>query len=402
MPTRTTTSASRTRFGIPGEAPCILLALGTLPAFLLGGFVFWRFGRERRTGYDREYEQEPPTESEPALVPTLLRQGGDAGSFEFTATLFDLIRRGVYRSAPVTTERKVWGGLRTELVSDLELSPGDRDQPLKSWEDEVAKVVDHVLDGGSQRLSRFREDIEDERASMSKRFAAFKRDVGKEIEQPALVRLHGRCPAHRRARPLRWARRPARLDGDRRLALRLPALGRRRHARARLLLAAQRGDAGRRADPAEALAPADAGGRGRGRALGRVPALPHATSRAWERRRRRRSRCGSASWSTASPSGSPTASSRPRTCTCPRSSRRRARSTGSRRTATSARARASMSIGDLSSGFGSALAPPSSGSGGGGGGFSGGGGGGGGGGAEASAKAGTSFPRRRRASYSRS
>ena len=37
----------------------------------------------------------------------------------------------------------------------------------------------------------------------------------------------------------------------------------------------------------------------------------------------------------------------------------------------------SMSIGDLSSGFGSALAPPSSGSGGGGGGFSGGGGGGG-------------------------
>ena len=74
------------------------------------------YGRERDTGYDREYEQEPPTDTEPALVPTLLRQGGEAGSFEFTATLFDLIRRGVFRSEPVTTERSIWAGLRTERV----------------------------------------------------------------------------------------------------------------------------------------------------------------------------------------------------------------------------------------------------------------------------------------------
>ena len=67
---------------------------------------------------------------QPALVPTLLRQGGEAGSFEFTATLFDLIRRGVYRSTPATTERAIWGGLRKETVSDLELSPGEPDGPL--------------------------------------------------------------------------------------------------------------------------------------------------------------------------------------------------------------------------------------------------------------------------------
>ena len=64
--------------------------------------------------YDREYEQEPPTDTEPALVPMLLRQGGEAGSYEFTATLFDLIRRGVYKAAPTTTERKIWAGLRTQ------------------------------------------------------------------------------------------------------------------------------------------------------------------------------------------------------------------------------------------------------------------------------------------------
>ena len=53
-----------------------------------------------------------------------LRQGGEAGSYEFTATLFDLIRRGVYKAEPTTTERPIWGGLRAETVSDLELSAG--------------------------------------------------------------------------------------------------------------------------------------------------------------------------------------------------------------------------------------------------------------------------------------
>ena len=41
-----------------------LLLLGTIPAFLIVGGVFWFYGRERKTGYDREYEQEPPTETD--------------------------------------------------------------------------------------------------------------------------------------------------------------------------------------------------------------------------------------------------------------------------------------------------------------------------------------------------
>ena len=94
----------------PWRYALALLLLGTIPAFVVVAAVFWFWGRERRTDYDREYEQEPPTDTEPALVPTLLRQGGEAGSFEFTATLFDLIRRGIYASKPETTERKIWAG----------------------------------------------------------------------------------------------------------------------------------------------------------------------------------------------------------------------------------------------------------------------------------------------------
>ena len=109
----------------PVRTGLVVLGLATIPAILVIWLVFWFMGRERRTGYDREYEQEPPTDTEPALVPTLLRQGGEAGSYEFTATLFDLVRRGVYKAEPTTTERSIWGGLRSEKISDLEISAGE-------------------------------------------------------------------------------------------------------------------------------------------------------------------------------------------------------------------------------------------------------------------------------------
>jgi uncharacterized membrane protein len=67
----------------------ILLAAALLPGLAVVGAAYWFFGRERRTGYDREYEQEPPSDMAPALVPPLLRESPTVGSLEFTATLFD-------------------------------------------------------------------------------------------------------------------------------------------------------------------------------------------------------------------------------------------------------------------------------------------------------------------------
>ncbi len=173
-----------------------LLALGIVPALAIVLGVYWLFGREPKTGYDREYEQEPPTDTQPALVPTLLRQGGEAGSFEFTATLFDLIRRGVFTSKPVTTERSTWGGLRKEEMSDLEISAGAPDA-MTNYEQDVAAVVNGVIGSGSERLSNFREQITAHRATMSTRFTSFKSDVASEVKQPPLVPR----PRGRAARP---------------------------------------------------------------------------------------------------------------------------------------------------------------------------------------------------------
>ena len=169
----------------------VLLLLGLGPALAAIAFVGWRFGRERATGYDREYEQEPPTETQPSLVPSLLAQGGTAGSLEFTATLFDLIRRGRYRAEPVTTERKVWGGLRSEQVADLQLSLGDVEAPVEAFEAPVARVADAILAGGPERLSEFRERIEADREANSERFDDFKSAVGSAVSARGWFRSDG-------------------------------------------------------------------------------------------------------------------------------------------------------------------------------------------------------------------
>ena len=165
----------------PFRTLLIVLALGFLPATAILWYVWRRFGREVTTGTTASTNRTRPATCPPALVPPLVAQRGGVGSNEFTATLFDLIRRGVFHAEPVTTEKSMWAGLRSEQIADLEITPGTRDS-LTPWEDAVADVVDHVLDGGSKPLSEFRDEIEEERPSQSKRFVRFKEKVASEID----------------------------------------------------------------------------------------------------------------------------------------------------------------------------------------------------------------------------
>ena len=192
----------------------LLLALALGPALAVVAVVWWFYGREHGTSYDREYEQEPPTETQAALVPCLLAQGGTPGSLEFTATLFDLIRRGRYRAEPVTTERKIWGGLKTQQVADLELSLGDTESPVEAFEAPVAQVVDAILADGPERLSLFRDRIEEDRTANSERFTSFKSAVGDRDLRPEVVPERGPGPPARRRGAARAGRRADALRGS--------------------------------------------------------------------------------------------------------------------------------------------------------------------------------------------
>src|SRR5205823_4770048 len=139
--------------------------------------VYRRYGREPRVAYDRQYEQAPPSELAPALVPALVREQTGVGPAEFTATLFDLIRRGAYTATPVTTEQKSLAG----PVADLELRMTHARTGLSPFEETVAEVIDGVVGDAGERLTNFRERIAADKETNAPLFDSFKSEVGEQI-----------------------------------------------------------------------------------------------------------------------------------------------------------------------------------------------------------------------------
>jgi hypothetical protein len=67
--TSATASGSTTRSQPRRTTVTARAARASCRALAIVGVVWWLLGRDRRTTYDREYEQEPPDDTEPALVP---------------------------------------------------------------------------------------------------------------------------------------------------------------------------------------------------------------------------------------------------------------------------------------------------------------------------------------------
>src|SRR5204863_8119807 len=122
-------------------------------------------------------------ELEPALVPALVREASSVGPAEFTATLFDLIRRGAYTATPVTTQQNRWGGLRHESVADLEIRKGPTRDKLTSYERSGLAIVDGVVEDKGERLTEFRERIAADRTGNAKRFDDFKSRAAESIRK---------------------------------------------------------------------------------------------------------------------------------------------------------------------------------------------------------------------------
>jgi uncharacterized membrane protein len=165
--------------------------LALLIAFGIGGFVYLRYGREPRIDYDRQYEQEPPTELTPAEVGALLSQGA-VTEREFTATLFDLIRQGAITATPSQVERSTWGGLRREMISDLVLAEGPDRTGLRDFEQSVLTVVKRVLGGQSRPLHEFRQRIRDDANANAQSYQTFRTRVVKAVKKAHLLDVRGK------------------------------------------------------------------------------------------------------------------------------------------------------------------------------------------------------------------
>jgi uncharacterized membrane protein YgcG len=129
-------------------------ALAMVPAGLLGGFAYGRFGREQSSGSAPEYVHEPPDDLPAALVPSLLAQRVVAGGDQLAATLFELVRRGRFTMTHVTREESSFAGLRHKEIDDVDLARGDESIELAVVEKPVAAIFDKLTAEGPVALSQ--------------------------------------------------------------------------------------------------------------------------------------------------------------------------------------------------------------------------------------------------------
>ena len=137
------------------------------PAIVLLCVIVLVYGPDARVTYDREYEESPPTDTPPALVPPLLRRAKTPEPNEFTATLMDLVRRGYFAARAIP--------------GDLELRQGDRSVPLQDFEVPVAEIFDGLLADGRMALSGLRGSIENDAENVV-RYGRFRNAVESDIE----------------------------------------------------------------------------------------------------------------------------------------------------------------------------------------------------------------------------
>lgn len=114
------------------------LGVAYLVLFLV---YYFRYGREPRSSYQREYEQEPPRSIAPCFLGVTLSQRKDFQllSRAFLATIFDLARRGFLT---VHEEEKLGLLLRRQFLSFQFTEKGEDE---KEWEKELHPLEQEVL-----------------------------------------------------------------------------------------------------------------------------------------------------------------------------------------------------------------------------------------------------------------
>src|SRR5215210_7262819 len=158
--------------------------------------VYLRYGREPKVGYGERYEREPPTDDPPAVISAIISQKPSVGTREFTATLFDLIRRGFLTAQPVSVKR---GGLLGEkTITDLRVDVGygnpdssenyERSvRTLVLFERRVLNLAVRVLHRGPVNLTDFEERIKEDREANRSSYKSFTEDLKRDVEGRDLV-----------------------------------------------------------------------------------------------------------------------------------------------------------------------------------------------------------------------
>ena len=128
----------------------VWLVIGPLIWFLIYHHYWNKVGKDYRFPGMPEYYREPPSELRPALVEVLLHEGGAVTPRSFTATLFDLARRGFLEFEDRSVEKAGILGKREKLETAVILKKdyaGDRE--LLPYEKDLLELLFNTIVSGS-------------------------------------------------------------------------------------------------------------------------------------------------------------------------------------------------------------------------------------------------------------
>jgi uncharacterized membrane protein len=120
----------------------IWLIVGPLVWLLIYHHYWSQVGKDYRFPGLPEYFREPPSELRPALVEVLLHEGGAITPRSFTATLFDLARRGFLEFEDRSVEKSGIFGKKEKLQTTVTLKKDySADQELVPYEKELLDLL---------------------------------------------------------------------------------------------------------------------------------------------------------------------------------------------------------------------------------------------------------------------
>ena len=147
----------------------VWLVLGSL-LWLLVYHHFWKkIGRDYRFPDIPEYFRELPSDLRPALVEVLLREGGAITPRSFTASLFDLARRGYLEFADRLVEKRGILGSKEKTQTTIELKKDYAADPgLPSFERDLLDLLFGTI-GESGRMPGAKLELEELQSFLKKR-----------------------------------------------------------------------------------------------------------------------------------------------------------------------------------------------------------------------------------------
>jgi uncharacterized membrane protein len=151
----------------------VWLVLGPLIWFLIYHHYWNRVGKDYRFPDTPEYYRELPSDLRPALVEVLLHEGGSITPKSFTATLFDLARRGFLEFEDRKVEKRGILGSKQGVETAVTLKKDyARDQALLPYEKDLLDLLfKTIISPGHQPGAQL--DLDELKSYMKKNPAAF-------------------------------------------------------------------------------------------------------------------------------------------------------------------------------------------------------------------------------------